>query len=134
MAMSNEEMKERMEPKHLTTDEMKEQVEEDAQKVLPSKEEKRDIEDNPRMQREYPFDFRWEDGRGKVWKGKFTNTVPDIETRRFIGVLRAQLGNNIPFDSLDPVLREINLVIAHLTFSLTRRPKWAEDLGTLFDF
>jgi hypothetical protein len=127
--LSKEEIERRMDPKHLT--DLKEEVEEKAgvvaQKRVP------DPDEDPKTLRDYNFEFEWKDGRGKVWKGSFISTVPDIRTRTLIGSLQAQLSNNVPVDALEPGVRRMNLIIAHLTFSLTKRPKWAEDVGTLFD-
>jgi len=131
--ISPEELRKRMRPDHLTVEEQREEVAKKAEEAKPKKEDKPN-DDDPRTQRVYVFDFEWRDGTGKVWRGKFENTVPDIQTRQLIGVLRSQLGNNVPFDALDPTVREMNLVIAHLSFSLTKRPKWADDLGTLYSF
>lgn len=134
MPLSGEEIRRRMEPTHLTTDEMKENVEEAAKEAIPKKDSEKDPETSPKSQREYTFDFNWKDPHGKVWSGKFTNRIPDIRTRQLIGALRSQLGNNLPAESLDLATTEMNLIIAHLTFSLVKQPKWAEDLGELFDF
>lgn len=129
-----EELKDRMNPDHLTVEDQRDKVQEQTEAAKPKKEPEGDPEDNPRSQREYTFDFDWVDGNGKRWHGKFTNEVPDIQTRQYIGNLRSQLGNNIPFESLDPITREMNLVIAHLSFTLKKRPKWADNLGALFNF
>lgn len=132
--MNPDELRDRMNPDHLTLEDRKIEIQKQAEKAKIQEVEKEDPETNPRAQREYTFDFLWEDGNGKIWKGKFTNRVPNVETRALIGLLRAQLSNNIPFQSLDPMTQEINLVLAHLSFSLVQRPPWAEDLGSLFNF
>lgn len=88
---------------------------------------------DPKAQREYTFDFRWKDGRGKVWAGKFTNKVLSIRDRQLVGIMRSNLAGGISPAALDALTAEINLMIAHLSFSLTARPKWAEDLLTLDD-
>lgn len=129
-----EEIKERMDPKHLSTEDLKDNVKTTAEKVLAQKPEEQDSEDNPKTKLEYSFDFSWKDGRGKVWAGKFVNKVPDLRTRLLVGSLRSQFANNLPMASLDPGTQEMSLVIAHLTFSLIKRPKWAEDLGALRDY
>jgi hypothetical protein len=89
--------------------------------------------DNPRLQREYTFDFRWKDGRGKVWTGSFTNRVLSIRDRQLMGIMRSNLGAGISPTNLDGLTAEINLMVAHLSFSLVSRPKWAEDLLALDD-
>jgi len=86
-----------------------------------------------RENREYSFAIHWEDGHGKLWSRTFVNKVPDIGTRQAIGVLRAKLAGNVPVESLDPMTQEINLMIAHLTYSLEKRPEWAENLAEIMD-
>ena len=82
-----------------------------------------------RQERSYTFPFRYADGNGKVWEGTFTNTVPSIRVRTSIGVYRAQLSGGMDYDSLDPLTRELCLMLAHLSFTLDKaRPEWAKDL------
>jgi len=131
--MDSNELRERLDPKHLNAEEIKEEVAEKAE-MLQQKESPAKEDTDPKAQREYSFDFGWKDANGKIWRGRFTNTVPDLRTRQLIGALRSQLGNNLPIDSLDLLTQEMNLVMAHLSFSLTARPKWADDLSALFDF
>lgn len=129
--MDSQELRDRMDPKHLTVDELKDGVVEKAGEV--QKVPEPDPDKDPRSQRSYTFDFKYKDGNGKDWTGKFTSEVPDIRTRTMIGSLQAQLSNNVPSDALEPGVRRLNLILAHLTFSLVKRPKWAQDLGALFD-
>lgn len=89
--------------------------------------------EDPRAQREYTFDFRWKDGRGKVWAGKFTNRVLNIRDRQLMGIMRSNLAAGISPTNLDALTAEINLMVSHLSFSLVSRPKWAEDLLALDD-
>jgi len=89
--------------------------------------------DDPRAKREYTFEFNWKDGRGKIWKGQFTNKVLSIRDRQLVGIMRSNLASGISPSNLDAYTGEINLMIAHLAFSLTERPKWAEDLLVLDD-
>jgi hypothetical protein len=89
--------------------------------------------DTLKSQREYTFDFNWKDGRGKIWKGKFTNKVLSIRDRQLVGIMRSNLAAGISPSNLDAYTCEINLMIAHLSFSLAARPKWAEDLLVLDD-
>jgi len=89
--------------------------------------------DDPRAQRECTFEFNWKDGRGKIWKGRFTNKVLSIRDRQLVGIMRSNLAAGISPSNLDAYTGEINLMIAHLAVSLTERPKWAEDLLVLND-
>lgn len=86
-------------------------------------------------QREYTFPFEYVDAQGKHYSGTFTNKVPDIRTRQQMGILRAQLAGGVPFETLDPFTRELNMVLAHLTYTLKDegRPDWAKDFNALVD-
>lgn len=88
---------------------------------------------DPRLQKKYPFKFEWKDGRGKVWKGDFVNEVLSIGKRQMAGVLQAKLAAGVPMASLDSLTIEINLMVAHMTYSLVERPEWAQDLLALDD-
>lgn len=131
-------IKERLDPSRLREElalpenpgDLKKQV---TESLETKQEEKQDAELDPRAHKEYPFDFEWTDGRKKVWKGKFKNRILDIGDRQAVGVLRARMGANVPSDSLDPLTQEINLMLAHMTFSLIERPEWAKDLRSLTD-
>jgi len=85
----------------------------------------------PREEREYTFVISWKDGRGKLWKGTFTNRVLSIRDRQTVGLMRARMAVGVALDSLDSLTSEINLMIAHLSVSLIKRPDWASDLGAL---
>jgi hypothetical protein len=47
--------------------------------------------------------------------------------------MRARLAGGLPQESLDPLTREINLMVSHLAFSLVEKPVWAEELRDLDD-
>jgi hypothetical protein len=129
--MNPEEIQERLNPEHLSVSEMAERAEV-AQKPQDDQ-AKPEIKDDPRDQRSYTFQFDWKDSRGQTWKGEFTNEVLSVRQRQLVGVLRAQLANNTPAEALDTMTRELNLMIAHMTFSLTKRPQWARELSELTD-
>lgn len=89
------------------------------------------------MERDYAITFNFTAANGKVWTGSFVNTVPDVKTRRLIGIMRAELQGSAPWESLDPLTREINLILAHLSWSLeSKNPKghWSENLQELLDY
>lgn len=121
---------ERLTPKHLqeempkTAEEIKKDIQQEASG---EKQAKRD----PKMDKHYAFSINWEDGQGHLWKGDFVNKILSIRERQMVGVMRARLGNALPADALDPLTQEINLMVAHLSFSLEEKPEWAEDLFTL---
>ena len=99
-----------------------------------------------RMQRNYTFEFEWPPAPKKgerpanerVWKGVFTNTVANIRLRRQIGVTRAELAQGVEFEVMDPFTREINLILAHLTWTLdctaNAEGHWSRDLQGLDDY
>ena len=84
--------------------------------------------------RSYTFPFSFTDGTGKVWSGSFTNVVPSTGTRTAIGVMRSQLAGGVDYDSLDPLTRELTMMVAHLESTLdAKRPDWAKDLLAVLD-
>lgn len=69
------------------------------------------------------------------YAGTFTSVIPTGRVLNAIGVTRANLGNGLPYDTLDPWTREFNLVLAHLHHRLDRTvpdfPEWAKDLQAI---
>lgn len=128
--MNAAELQSRLAPKHLEAPEVQ-AIQETLIEDLPSKAET--PRPDPRDNREYPFDFKYTDGRGKVWKGRFVNRVLSIRDRQSVGVIRAGLAHNAPVAALDEMTQEINLIIGHLSVSLIERPDWAKDLQALDD-
>jgi hypothetical protein len=120
-------------PTHLAMTDT-EQLREAAEKAaIPAPAPKADPDD-PKLRDVYPFDFDWTDSRGRRWAGSFTNKILTIAQRGAAGLMRAQLAGGLPMASLDEMTREINLMIAHMEFSLgTERPDWAKDLRSLKD-
>lgn len=119
-------------PQHLI-EASSEELKENAKKAMeaPNKAEI-DLND-PKMQEEYTFNFNWKDNRGKSWTGAFSNKILSIKEQQAVGVLRASLSGGVDFKALDPYTAEINLMIAHMTFSLTDKPDWAKELRDLND-
>jgi hypothetical protein len=85
---------------------------------------------NPKAKEEYTFQFSWKDGRGKLWEGEFTDKIMSIGTRQMAGALRARFAT-VSADRLDTFTSHINMMVSHMTFSLTARPEWAKDLREL---
>ncbi|MFA4944440.1 MAG: hypothetical protein WC789_07040 [Lentisphaeria bacterium] len=125
-----QELVDRLTPGHLSADALREEMEQQGEKKAA---EAVPPEEGGKHEREYTWTFRWKDGRGRVWEGEFTNKVLPIRDRQRVGQLQARLAGGIPYEQLDPDTRGINRMIAHLTFSLKKRPKWAEDLQALED-
>lgn len=132
MAITQEEVARRLTPAHLQIPENTEKLKEEVQKLMEDSGES-SILDDPRGQKEYTFDFKYKDGNGKIWKGRFTNKILTLRDRQGVGVVRARLAAGLPSEALDPLTAEINLMLAHMSFSLIERPEWAKDLSTLED-
>lgn len=90
------------------------------------------VEDS-RESSEYTFDFDWKDRKGKRWTGKFTSKILTLGEQGLVGILRARLSGNVPYESLDEFTREVNFLVAHLTYALKERADWAQDLRSLND-
>lgn len=135
--MDTDKLEERMTPEHLrdvtSTDEVREAVETNSDKALHGDDSKKDPEEDSKSNKTYEFDFEFTGGNGKKFQGKFINEILNIRKRQLSGVLRAQLGSHVPIDALDTMTQEINLMVAHMTFSLVKKPKWAENLQALDD-
>lgn len=86
---------------------------------------------DPKNNSKYTFDFKWEDGTGKVLSGKFTSKILTIGEQSLVGILRARLSAGIAYEALDDFTKELNFLVANLTYSLEERPRWAEDLRKL---
>ena len=81
--------------------------------------------------REYPFDFKWESPTGKSYTGKFVSKILTIGEQGMVGILRARLVANVPYEALDDFTKELVFLVATLTYALKERPTWAEDLRNL---
>lgn len=116
-----------------STADMKKRAEEVVTAKTPEQKSQEEKDRDPRTKPEYTFDFEWKDGNGKIWKGKFRNTRLTIRQQQMVGVLQAQMAGNTPYHALDSLTQEINLMVAHMAFSLDeeRRPDWAKDLRDL---
>jgi len=129
MPMSTEELAKRVKADHLTDGGLAEEVKKAAEAPPPEK----TPETDPRLQKVYTFEFRWTDGRGKKWTGTFTNHILNIREQEMVGQMAARLRGGLSYDAMDAYTNELNLMLAHLTFSLEMRdrPDWAKDLGEI---
>jgi hypothetical protein len=130
MGLSTDEVVRRLQPQHLRIPENTGELKEEIQKKV---EQPAEEVENPRGAREYTFQFSWKDGLGKIWKGEFTNKILSIRDRQMVGVMRARLATGLPAEALDAFTQEVNLMIAHMSFSLIKTPLWAKDLRDLDD-
>jgi hypothetical protein len=130
-----ESIEDRLTPKHLileapSDEELKEQV---AKAALPEKPEVDPDKPDPRGEKRYTFQIEYKDARGKVWKGQFSNKILSIHERQQVGVMRSMLSGGQPLPSLDAMTMELNLMVAHMAYSLTEKPDWASNLRSLED-
>lgn len=134
-SVNKDELAKRLEPTHLrdAVDAFAEKEKLEQEVAVTAGEAEKHATDKPRLDKKYTFAFDWKDGRGKVWKGEFVNEVLSIRQRQLVGVLRARMSAGVPIDSLDEMTQEINLMIAHMTYSLIEKPEWASDLQDLDD-
>lgn len=115
---------------------------EDAKKVIQKQlaqkkeidQEKAD-EQNPMLKEEYIFDFKYKDGRGRVWSGKFKNKIVNVMNRQGIGALQAQWQLGIAHACFDPEISSMNYILAHMAVSLevVQGGEWAGDMRQLTD-
>lgn len=132
-----ENLQETLTPSHLIPDipESPEALKEDVEKAISAKDKITKLKEDhdPKLQREYSFTLNWEDGRGKVWDGEFTNKILTIRERQQAGVMCSRLNGGLPAGSLDILTDSNNMILSHLTFSLTKKPEWANNLFDLLD-
>lgn len=98
--------------------------------------EQKTIEDrlnDPRNAEQYTFTLRHRDARNKLWEGTFTSKILSIGERQLVGVLRSRYQGGATLESLDASTADLNLKLAHLSYSLVHYPKWAEKMRELRD-
>lgn len=126
--LSSEDLKKRLEMDHLVperTEDLKAAIQKDVE-APPDK-----ARDDPKGHERYSFELDWTDGRGKRWLGEFTNKILSLRERQLVGVMRARFAGGMPVSSVDEMTHEINLMLAHLAFSLVEKPDWAEELRNI---
>lgn len=79
------------------------------------------------------FSLDFADSRGRRWRGGFSSHVLSIRERIQVGALRAQLLAGAPSQAVDEFTSDLVEMVAHLSFSIDRRPAWFEDPGKLDD-
>jgi len=109
---------------------------EEVKKVLDGKthnveKELQEAED-PKMQREWEFTFRHEDGQGRVFQGVFVNKIANFMDLSKIGAVKANFLGGLPIESFDTYTLDHNEKMAHLSVSLIKRPDWCQG-DKLFD-
>jgi len=131
MSANATELEKRLTPTHLipeTEEELMEEMRDTEKKISEPEQE------DPKQNKEYTFNFKYVDGNGKSWEGKFTNKILSYRDRQIVGVTRSRLCGGQPYDSMDPLTNELNMIIAHLTQSLIVRPAWAKNLLSLTNY
>jgi hypothetical protein len=128
---SPKEILDRLTPTHLQVPDVTEDLKEELTQKLDL--DQKEAKPDPKAEKEYTFQIDYKGGNGKMWKGAFRNRILSIRDRQVVGVMRARLCGGLPQESLDPLTREINLMVSHLAFSLVEKPAWAEELRDLDD-
>jgi hypothetical protein len=86
-----------------------------------------------RVGKKHSFHISHTFSNGTEVSGRFTNQILTISQQVAVGALRAQLTGSLPYDSLDPTTRNLSEMMAHLSISLTDKPKWALDIASMDD-
>ncbi len=122
-----------MPPLDAPTDELATAARKAVEPVTPEASKEKSQQKDPRTKTAYPFTLKWIDKRGKAWRGDFQNTRLTIKDQQAMGLLQARFGGGMSYEALDPMTREINLMIAHMMISLDQEicPPWAKDLREL---
>jgi len=131
MTLTREEVEQRMEPAFAAGDDetLKENLEKDIEGAKASEIDP----DDPKSQSEYTFNLDYTDTRGKHWVGEFTSKILTIRERQFMGAMRSRMSGGAAIESLDSLTIELNLMTAHMTYSLIKRPQWAAQPGEMKD-
>lgn len=87
----------------------------------------------PIVERVKTFSLDFEDQRGRQWRGDFTNHILTVRERIQVGALRAQLLAGAASSAIDEFTADLVEMVAHLSFSIDRRPAWFDDPGQLDD-
>lgn len=101
--------------------------------VEPEKKAVVDRLDDPRNAEQYTFTLRHRDARNKLWEGTFTSKILNIGERQLVGVMRSRYQGGVPLEALDASTADLNMKLAHLSYSLVHYPKWAEKMRELTD-
>ena len=110
-----------------------EELKEKAEVVADNKKESN--KSDPKLKKVYTFELNHTDKLGKSWKGTFENHILSIRETQTVGIMQARLSGGMLYESIDPVTRELNYILSHLSVSLSSevRPEWAKDLQSLED-
>ena len=87
--------------------------------------------DDPRDQPEYTFRINHVDARGRAFKGEFTNKILSLGEKRMSRVMTVRMNGSVNPDAFHPVEVELTRAVAHMEFSLIKKPKWAENFDDL---
>ena len=124
-------------PVHESAEALRKRLDETAREIeeksVASPKPDESLEADPRTKEAFSFDFRYVTPHGKSFEGRFKNRILTIAQNQRVGALQAEMALNKPYDSLDPMTREINLAVAHMMVSLDPEslPSWAKDLRAL---
>ena len=117
-------------PNHIPTDE---ELRKEADAALAPEAAQEEDPDDPRGEIEYTFQISYIDARGKSWRGTFVDKILTIGARQGVEIIRARFHAGLSMEAFSQEAVELNLMLAHLNYSIVKRPKWAEDLRSLHD-
>jgi hypothetical protein len=103
-----------------------EEIKNDLERKEESPEQKVEKLDDPKLKRDYEFKIDYTDGRGRRWKGPFTNRILNFDELSRVGIIKANLFGGMPIISFDAYTVDHNEKVSHLTVSLVSRPDWCE--------
>lgn len=94
--------------------------------TLPEGREKTDY-----TKEEATFYFKYEAPNGKVFEGDFTNHILTTGEIGTAGANTSRLNGGMPYESISPMVRDLNDRLGHLVVSLRNRPEWANELTSI---
>lgn len=91
--------------------------------------------DDPRLKREYTFEFRYVAQDGTVHEGRFKNRILTVGERMRAGTLSSDLVGGRSYASLPGEAQQFATAVGWMTFSLDPkvRPDWAANLARIDD-
>lgn len=105
----------------------------DIRKAVDAVTQPAEVLDDPKTKREYTFQFLFKSTSGAEYSGTFTNKILTIGEKTALASYVARLYGGQPYAAIDPDARAISKIIGHMSYSLVKKPKWADDLFELDD-
>ena len=132
--MTNEEINQTLNtlPIPESNEDLKKEIESVVPPIKPAEVEV-DFHNDPKSKKEYTFELNYKDNSGKIWSGKFTTKILNIGERQMAGALRSRYSGNTPLESMDISTVLMNIMLDHLTYSITQKANWCDNLRELHD-